>query len=127
MNIKPIRTDFDHASALKEIDSLWSAKPGSDEFDRLEMLVLLVERYEDGRWPIAEPKRWDPVDVLQYAIDELGHTQTELGQVLKSRSRASEILKRERHLTLDMIRAIYAQWKIPVALLIKPYRVRQMA
>jgi HTH-type transcriptional regulator/antitoxin HigA len=127
MEINSIRNDADHAAALKEIDGLWNAQPGTEDFDRLQVLALLVERYEDSRWPIAEPEHWDPVDVLQYAINELGHTQTELAEVVRSRSRASEILSRERALTLDMIRAISDSWKIPVALLIKPYPVRQVA
>lgn len=114
MNINPIRTEADHAAALEEIDLLWdAAEAGTENFDRLELLVTLIERYEDRRWPIAEPTHWDPVDVLQYAIKELGHSQTELSDVLHSRSRASEILNRDRALTLDMIRAISESWNIP--------------
>ena len=58
------------------------------------------------RWPIDLGKRFDPIDVLNYAIDELGHTQAELAELLKSRSRASEILSRRRPLTVDMIHKI---------------------
>jgi HTH-type transcriptional regulator/antitoxin HigA len=122
MNIQPIRNDADHRAALAEIDRLWGAPDGSDEGDKLDILVTLVEKYEESRWPIAEPT-WDPVDVLHYAIDELGHTQTELSHLLGSRSRASEILNRHRPLTVDMIRLISETWKIPAALLIKPYKV----
>jgi HTH-type transcriptional regulator / antitoxin HigA len=122
MNINPIRTDADHAAALKEIDRLWNAELGTEDGDRLDILVTLVEKYEDTRWPIKETN-WDPVDVLKYAIKEMGHTQAELADVLKSRPRASEILSRERSLTLEMIRAISEEWKIPSELLIKPYKV----
>jgi HTH-type transcriptional regulator/antitoxin HigA len=127
MNINPIRTDADHAAALREIDRLWGAAVGSDDAARLDILATLVERYEERRWPIAEPRHWDPVDVLKYAIKELGHTQTELAELLRSRPRASEILNRERPLTLDMIRAISEHWKIPLNLLIKSYPVRRAA
>jgi HTH-type transcriptional regulator/antitoxin HigA len=121
MNIKPIRNDADHRAALAEIDRLWGATEDTEDGYRLDVLATLVEKYEEGRWPIAEPT-WDPVDVLHYAIDELGHTQTELSNLLGSRSRASEILNRHRLLTVDMIRVISDTWKIPAALLIKPYR-----
>jgi HTH-type transcriptional regulator/antitoxin HigA len=127
MNINPIRNDADHAAALKEIDRLWGVAPGTEGADRLDILVTLVERYEDHRWPIAEPDHWDPVDVITYAIKELGHSQSELADVLNSRPRASEILNRERPLTLDMIRAISESWKIPPALLIKRYPVHEVA
>ncbi len=122
MNIEPIRTDDDHRAALKEIERLWGAVLGTEEGDKLELLATLVEKYEEGRWPIEEPD-WDPVDVLRYAIDELDHTQAELAQVLGSRSRASEILNRQRALTVEMVHAISEAWKIPAALLVKPYKV----
>lgn len=71
--------------------------------------MTLVEAYEERRWPLKSRRRFDPVDVLHYAIDELGHTQAELARILGSRSRASEILSRRRPLTLDMIQKITAR------------------
>jgi HTH-type transcriptional regulator / antitoxin HigA len=79
------------------------------------------------RWPIETAKRFDPIDVLNYAIDELGHTQAELGKLLHSRSRSSEILSRRRPLTVDMIHKIAEAWKIPADLLVRPYRVKRAA
>ena len=42
------------------------------------MFVTLVEHYEDKRWPLNVRKRFDPIDALHFAIEELGHTQAEL-------------------------------------------------
>lgn len=126
MDIRPIRSDPDHKAALAEIDRLWGAKTGTEDGDKLDILLTLVEKYEETRWPIEEPD-WDPVDVLQYAIDEMGHSQAELSHILNSRSRASEILSRDRSLTLEMIRSISDAWKIPASLLIKAYRTRTAA
>ncbi len=123
MDIQPIRNDEDHRAALAEIERLWGAPAGTDEGDKLDILTVLVEKYEENRWPIEEPD-WDPVDVLHYAIDELGHTQAELAELLGSRSRASEILARQRALTVAMIRTISENWKIPAQLLIRPPRVK---
>src|ERR1044071_2606642 len=95
MEIQPIRTDKDHRAALKEIEACWGAPAGSEAGDKLDVLVTLVEAYEERRWPIAAPKRFDPVDVLHYAIDELGHTQAELAELLGSRSRAARVLSRQ--------------------------------
>jgi HTH-type transcriptional regulator/antitoxin HigA len=91
--------------------------------DRLDILLVLVETYEERRWPLKSRRRFDPVDVLYFAIDELGHTQAELAKILGSRSRASEVLARRRPLTLEMIQKITASWKIPADLLVQPYRV----
>ena len=123
MDIRPIRTDQDHRAALEEIDACWGAPEGSEEGDKLDVLVVLVESYEARRWPIEGDESFDPIDVLHYAIDELGHTQTEFADLLGSRSRASEILSRRRSLTVDMIHKISDAWKIPADLLVRPYRI----
>jgi antitoxin component HigA of HigAB toxin-antitoxin module len=127
MDIRPIRTDKEHRAALAEIERLWGAPDGTPDGDKLDILVTLVETYEDRRWPINSRRRFDPVDVLRYAIDELGHTQAELAEILGSRSRASEVLARRRPLTLEMIQKITASWKIPADLLVRPYRIAASA
>ena len=127
VEIRPIRTDEDHRAALAEIEKLWGAPDGTPEGDILDILVTLVETYEKRRWPLKSRRRFDPVDVLRYAIDELGHTQAELAEILGSRSRASEVLARRRPLTLEMIQKITAGWKIPADLLVQRYRVSARA
>jgi len=87
----------------------------------------LVESYEARRWPTGRDVKFDPIDTLQYAIDELGHTQAELAELLGSRSRASEILSRRRALTVEMIHKISEAWKIPADLLVRPYRLGRAA
>ena len=120
VDIKPIRTDGDHAEALAEIGRLWGAEMGTPEADRLDVLATLVEAYEEKRWPIGEA---DPIDVLKYAITEMGHTQSELANLLGSRSRASEVLNRKRALTVSMINKIHHEWHIPAEVLIRPYHL----
>ena len=121
MEINPIRNDDDHTAALREIEKLWGAAPDTEDGDKLDILVTLVERYEDRRWPNADDS--DPIDLLHYAIDELGHSQGELAELLGSRSRASELLNRRRPLTVEMIYKISEAWKIPADLLVRPSRV----
>jgi HTH-type transcriptional regulator / antitoxin HigA len=65
--------------------------------------------------------------VLRYAIDELGHTQADLAELLGSRSRASEVLARRRALTVEMIHKIGGAWKIPADLLVRPYKIERAA
>ena len=127
MDIRPIRTEQDHKAALAEIEACWGARESSEEGDRLDVLLALVEIYEAKRWLTDLSKGFDPIDVLNYAIDELGHTQAELAELLKSRSRASEILSRRRPLTVDMIHKISEAWKIPADLLVRPYKIERAA
>src|SRR5258708_29570159 len=88
VNIRPIRTDEDHRAALAEIEACWGAPEGTEEGDKLDVLLALVDIYESKRWPIETDENFDPIDVLRYAIDELGQTQAELAELLGSRSRA---------------------------------------
>lgn len=120
MDIRPIRTDDDHVVALREIEQLWGADVGTQAGDRLDILATLVEKYEETRWPVDDAS--DPIDVLNYAIEELGHTQAELAELLGSRSRASELLNRRRPLTVEMIHKISEAWKISADLLVRPIR-----
>jgi HTH-type transcriptional regulator/antitoxin HigA len=121
MEIHPIRNDHDHAAAIREIAKLWGAATGTEEGDKLDILATLVEKYEETRWPSVDVS--DPVDLLNYAIEELGHSQAELAELLGSRSRASELLNRRRPLTVEMIHKIGEAWKIPADLLVKPIRL----
>ena len=123
MEIRPIRTPDDYDAAVAEIERLFDAEPGTDDGDKLDILVTLVEKYEQLLWPI-DTSRIDPIDILNYLIDEGGHTQAELAELLGSRSRASEILNRRRALTVEMIHTISTEWKVPAELLIKPYRLK---
>src|SRR6202162_6350802 len=127
MEIHPIRADEDHQAALKEIKSYWGAPEGSEEGDRLDVLLALVDVYEDKRWPIDIGENFDQIDVLNHAIEEFGHTQPDLAELLGSRSRASEILSRRRALTVDMIHKISKAWKISADLLVRPYLINHAA
>ena len=120
MDIKPIKTDADHETALREIELQWGAADGSTDGDRLDVLATLVEAYEERRWPIEE---MDPVAAIEAAMAHDGHTRADLAQLIGN-SRAPEILKRKRSLTLPMIRRIAKEWHVPERLLVREYAVR---
>jgi HTH-type transcriptional regulator/antitoxin HigA len=123
MDIKPIKTDADHEAALREIEQLWGAAEGTPESDRLDVLVTLADAYEERRWPLEE---LDPVDAIEAAMAHDGHTRADLAALI-GKNRATEILKRQRPLTLPMIRRISAEWHVPEALLVKEYTVVRRA
>ena len=120
MEIRPIRNDVDHRAALQEIARLWDFPDDSPENDRLDVLATLVAAYEKTRWPID---RASPHDILEYAVNELGHTQSELASALGSRSLASELLAGKKRISLDAARKISAAWAIPIQLLVADERV----
>jgi HTH-type transcriptional regulator/antitoxin HigA len=118
MDLHPIRNEKDHAATLREIERLWGAKPRTPDGDRLDILLTLSDAYEERRWPVAPS---DPIDAIRFRMEQAGHTQAELAVLLGSQSRASEILKRKRPLTLQMIWKLHEAWGIPAEILIRPY------
>lgn len=118
--LRPLRSDRDHAWAVREIERLWDAKPGTHDHDRLEILGTLVDAYEFRRWPIDLP---DPVEAIRFHMDQRGFTQTDLATVLGAASRASEILRRKRRLTMEMAWKLYQAWGIPAESLLRPYEL----
>jgi len=115
MEIKPIRTAADHKKALREIERLWSARPGTPEHDRLEVLETLVEAWEDKHVPIPPP---DPVEAIRFRLDQLGIGQSDLARILGSRARASEVLNRRRGLSLPMMKRLHRELGIPAEVLL---------
>lgn len=87
--IKPIRTEADDDWALAEIDLLMDAEPGTQEGDRLDVLVTLVEAYESQHWRIDPP---DPIEAIKLRMQQRGLTRQDLEKVLGSKSRVSEVL-----------------------------------
>jgi HTH-type transcriptional regulator / antitoxin HigA len=120
MDIRPIHNDRDHEAALRAIEMLWDAPSGSREAEELEILAILVEDYERRRWTMPSAS---PVEILNYAITDMGHSQSELAQLVGSRSRASELLSGKRRLTVENVHKISVEWGIPAELLIAPHIV----
>lgn len=121
MDVRPIRTEADLDWSLKEIEQYFNAppEPGSPEEERFDVLSTLIEAYENKAYPIEQA---DPIDVLNFYMEQNGLTQTDLAQVIGSRSRASEILSGRRGLTLQMIDAIRSAWGISADLLVARQR-----
>lgn len=120
LNIKVIKTEAEYLKALKAVDAIFNAKPDTPEGDQLELLILLIEQFENRHHPISAP---DPIEAIKFRMEQTGMTVSELGEVLGYRSRASEILSRRRRLTLPMIRKIRNKLHIPADVLLQDYQL----
>lgn len=124
VSVEPVRDRDACERALQEIDTLLEATPGTADADRLEILSILVADYERRNVELPDP---DPVAFLQFAMAGQGRNQTDLAQLLGSRSRASEVLKRKRALSAEMIERIVAEWRLPYEQLARHYAVESGA
>lgn len=124
MDIRPIRTEEDYDWALEAIAPYFEQEPesGSPAADRFDVLAALIEAYEARHWPIEAP---DPVEAIKERMRQKGYGQADLARLLGSRSRASEILRRRRAITLDMAHKLNREWAIPAEVLVRPYRLER--
>lgn len=120
MEIHPIKTEADYEAALRQIDALMDAAPGTKEEATLEVLATLVEAYEEKKFPIEAP---DPIEAIKFRMEQRGLEQKDLARLFHSPARASEILRKRRHLTIEMVRKLNREWQIPLESLVAPYKL----
>ncbi|MFD2190287.1 helix-turn-helix domain-containing protein [Pistricoccus aurantiacus] len=110
MNIQPIRNDADLDRAFARMEALWSAENGTPEADELEVLAILIERYEDERYPIGPS---EPIEAIKFRMEQQGLTPRDLEPFIGGSGRVSEVLNRKRGLSLSMIRRLHKGLRIP--------------
>lgn len=115
MDIQPVRTERDYEKTLSRIETLITAKAGTEQGDELDVLATLVDVYEQEHFPIDAA---DPVEAILFRVDQQGLERKDLEPYLGSRHRVSEILNRKRNLSLDMIRRLHRGLGIPLDVLV---------
>jgi len=117
MNIRPVRTEVDYQSALRELEAYFGNEPAldSEEGDRFEILATLVEAYEAKHYPIELP---DPIEAIRFRMEQDGLTVKDLVPSIGQLNRVYEVLNRKRGLTMEMIRNLHRNLGIPAESLI---------
>ncbi|MBC3208327.1 transcriptional regulator [Pseudomonas sp. SWRI111] len=110
MNIKPIRSPEDLTAALLRMEQLWGAEIESPEGDELEILALLIEKYEEKNFPMPPS---DPIEAIKFRMDQQGLTPRDLEPFIGTSGRVSEVLNRKRKLSLAMIKRLHDGLRIP--------------
>jgi HTH-type transcriptional regulator / antitoxin HigA len=110
MNIKPIRNDDDLRAAFARLEAVFQAPEGSPEADEMEVLVALVESYEDKHYPVGPA---DPVEAIKFRMEQQGLAAKDLEPYIGSSGRVSEVLNRKRALSLRMIKRLHDGLNIP--------------
>lgn len=116
IEVKVIKNESEYEAALKELEFLMDAEPQSPEEKALELLSVLVEKYEEEHFPIPLP---DPIEAIRFRMEQQGLTQKDLSPFIGSQSKVSEVLNRKRPLSLEMIRKLYEGLDIPADVLIQ--------
>jgi HTH-type transcriptional regulator/antitoxin HigA len=115
MEIRPIKTKADYRAALKEVEGLMTARPDTPEGERLDVLVTLIEAYENKHYRCDFP---DPIEAIKFRMEQKGMTPKDLVPMIGRINRVYEVLGRRRPLTLAMIQRLHTSLGIPAESLI---------
>jgi HTH-type transcriptional regulator / antitoxin HigA len=119
MNLKVIKTEADYQSALNRLEIIFDARLGTSEGNELEILSILIDKYEREHFPIEAP---DPIAAIKFRMEELGVTTTDLSKVMgDDKPSLSDVLLKKKKLTLTMVRQLHEALKIPTNVLVKEY------
>ena len=110
MTIKPIRNDGDLRAAFRQLETIFQAEEGTPEADEREILVALIEAYENQHYPIGPA---DPVEAIKFRMEQQGLTPRDLETYIGSSGRVSEVLNRKRPLSLRMVKRLHDGLHIP--------------
>ena len=110
MKPKIIKTDSEYQATLARIEKIFDARPGTPKGDELELLLLLVETYEEKIYPIDPP---DPIAALRFRMEQAGLQPKDLVPYIGSKSKVSEVLNGRRPLSLAMIRRLVDGLHLP--------------
>ena len=118
MGMRILKTGEDYQRTLSRLDEISDAPINSKEGDEAELLVLLIENYENEHYPIGPP---DPIEAIKFRMEQMGIKKKDLAEVIGYKSRVPEILSRKRKLALTMIRNLHEKLKIPYESLMTDY------
>ena len=126
ITIRPIKTEADYGAALAEINELMGhVAPDTPDGNKLELLVTLVEAYEDQNFPMGESS--DPITLIAFVLEQQGLSLKDLEPLIGPRQRVWDVMERRRALSLAMIRRIEKDLHIPAHLLIQEYPLLRTA
>jgi HTH-type transcriptional regulator/antitoxin HigA len=75
---------------MLRLENIFDAKKGTTEGDELEILSLLIEKYENEKFPLDLP---DPVKAIKFRMEQMRMTQTELANIVGQKNRKTSFKK----------------------------------
>ncbi|MEO8148481.1 MAG: helix-turn-helix domain-containing protein [Bacteroidia bacterium] len=121
MIIKPIKTKADYEKGMQRLEKIFDSKPNTPLGDEAEVLSMLIENYENQHYAIDAP---DPIEAIKIRMEEMNIKQSDLANIIGSKSRVSEVLNKRRKLTVDMIRNLTGVLKLSATVLVQDYRLK---
>ena len=119
MDIRPIHTDADYRAALKAASVYFDDEPdpGSEDADRFEILITLIQAWESKHFPLEMP---DPIEAIKFRMEQSGLAIKDLEPMIGRLNRVHEMQARCRPLSMTMVWELHKQLGIPAESLFRP-------
>lgn len=115
-----IENETDYKKAIHRYEQLHKAKKGTSDHKEKMLLVHLINKYENTRWPAFE---MDPVEIIKIRMEEFGYKPADLAREYGDKGTISKVLNYKQPLSLHMIRLFNKMLRIPTDLLTKEYKL----
>ncbi len=114
IKITPVNDDKSYKAALSRIEDLWEADNHTPQGEELNVLMIMVEAYEDIRYPMDDP---DPVSAIEFIMDQKGYSLEDLRKLIGI-ARASELMNKKRPVSITQAKLLYKEWGVPAEALL---------
>lgn len=112
-----LKNEAQYDAAISEIEHLLDqdVQVGSEGYDRLEFLSVLVEHYEDEQYPMGSVT---PQQAVAFMLEQKGLDRSDLDEVMGGKSRVSEFFNGKRDLSKSQIEGLRRKLGIPADVLL---------
>lgn len=121
--MKILKTESDYSKALERMDEIFDAKPNTAKGDELELLGLLIDRYEEEQYPIELPH---PIEAIKFRMEQMGLRQADIVECFGDKGKVSDVLNLKRKLNLRYIRKLHLKLKISLDTLVSDYETKEV-
>ncbi|HUS48753.1 MAG TPA: hypothetical protein VMZ91_01180 [Candidatus Paceibacterota bacterium] len=117
-NFKILKNEKEYEEALNHVLTLMSAKKNTKKEDELILWTLIIEEYEEKNYFIGLP---DPIDAILFSMEQQQINEEDLIPFFGSKKNVSNILKKKKPLTLEIIQKLHFELGVPAEVLIQDY------
>jgi HTH-type transcriptional regulator / antitoxin HigA len=116
MRIKILKTEQGYNKACERVYHLINSipntiEPDSPEGEEIELLSLLIEKYEQEHYRIEAPS---PIEAIKFRMEQMNLRQSDIAPLFGGKTRASEVMNGKRALNLKMITLLNRYLGVPL-------------
>ncbi len=117
MKLKTVKTKKEYENYLTWVDEMFEKKikPNSAEGEDLQVVLLLIQEYEDKNYAIPVP---DAIEAIKIKMSEKGLKNKDLVGKFGSKGYVSAVLNRKKPLTMELAQLFHRELGVSAEVLL---------